>query len=54
MNNDLQQIAALLIVAGTVALLVRSWRKNRTAGCGGGTCGALSRDAQKLRAKLGL
>ncbi|MGC4072433.1 MAG: FeoB-associated Cys-rich membrane protein [Nibricoccus sp.] len=56
MSPEIQTIAALAIVAVAAALLARSLlKKKKTPGCGGGYgCNALSSDAKKLRAKLGL
>lgn len=49
-----QTIAALGVVAVTVLWLVmRGVSKSRhSAGCGGGGCGAVSKDAKKLQAHL--
>jgi hypothetical protein len=53
MSSDFQTIAALVVVALTaVWLVVRSVRKRSHSACGGGECGAISRDVKELQAKL--
>jgi FeoB-associated Cys-rich membrane protein len=56
MSPETQTFVALVVVACTVALLIRSLlRKKKTPGCGGG-CGCVGAkgDAKKIRARLGL
>jgi hypothetical protein len=53
MSASFQTIAALGVVALTVALLIfSSFKKRSSSGCGGGSCGAVSPEIKKLRAKL--
>ena len=52
MSSSLQTIIALVIVAITAALLLRSWfGKRKAPGCGA-DCGAVSPEIKKLRSKI--
>jgi hypothetical protein len=53
MSPEMQTVIALVVVAIAAAMLVRGMLRKKAPGCGGG-CGAVSRDARKLRARLGL
>jgi hypothetical protein len=52
MSSTLQTVIALAVVAIAAALLVRSWLKKKSPGCGSEACGAVSPEIKKLQAKL--
>lgn len=53
MTSSLQTVIALVIVAVSAALLLRSWfGKKKSSGCGSENCGAVSPEIKKLQAKL--
>lgn len=52
MNAEIQNIAALAVVAVATAWLIRRWFvKRKNPGCGG-DCAAVSPDVKRLRARL--
>lgn len=53
MSSSLQTIIALGLVALAAAVLLRAWfGKKKSAGCGSESCGAVSPEVKKLKAKL--
>lgn len=53
MSAPLQTIIALAIVALAVTLLLRAWLKKKpSAGCGSGSCSAVSPEIKKLRSRI--
>ncbi|HRE79799.1 MAG TPA: hypothetical protein PLN52_02065 [Opitutaceae bacterium] len=53
-NTHWQTLTALAVVAATVLWLVlrTTSKSRRVSGCGGSGCGAVSKDAKKLKAHL--
>jgi len=53
MTPEVQTLIALSVVALVAVWLVRrAFRKDRSHGCGGGACGAVSPEVRKLQAGL--
>jgi hypothetical protein len=51
MSPPLQTVLALALVALAATLLVRSWLKKKSPGCGA-DCGAVSPEMKRLQARL--